>query len=85
MPRAAPVRLIPGMVLAFAAAAPAHAAPGDLDLTFGGTGKVTTPIGSSDDFARPVALQADAAPSLGGSNIVRSKVTPSSAETNPPR
>jgi uncharacterized delta-60 repeat protein len=53
------VRLTLGMMLAVAAAAPAHAAPGDLDLTFGGTGIVITSIGASDDFARSVALQAD--------------------------
>jgi uncharacterized delta-60 repeat protein len=32
---------------------------GSLDTSFNGTGKVTTPIGSSDDFARSVAIQAD--------------------------
>ena len=35
------------------------AAPGDLDLTFGGTGKVITDIGSTADRAYGVALQAD--------------------------
>src|SRR6266702_1946540 len=32
---------------------------GDLDTTFNGTGKVITPIGSSDDHARALALQSD--------------------------
>jgi uncharacterized delta-60 repeat protein len=35
------------------------AAGGDLDTTFGGDGIVTTPIGSSHDFAEAVAIQAD--------------------------
>ena len=37
---------------------PAAAAPGDLDLTFGGTGKVTTTFGSGD-YGQSVALQSD--------------------------
>jgi hypothetical protein len=37
-----------------------HAAPGDLDLSFGGgTGKVTTAIGTSGDFGYSVIQQAD--------------------------
>ena len=32
---------------------------GSLDATFNGTGKVTTPIGSSDDHIRDIVLQAD--------------------------
>ncbi|MDZ4405030.1 LamG-like jellyroll fold domain-containing protein [Prosthecobacter sp.] len=37
-----------------------HAAAGDLDTTFGGgTGKVTTDVGSNDAYARGVALQSD--------------------------
>src|SRR5262245_26414271 len=39
--------------------APLHAAPGDLDTTFNGTGKVTPPIGSGGDQIRSVAVQAD--------------------------
>jgi hypothetical protein len=35
------------------------AAPGNLDLTFNGTGKVTTPIGSDRDAANAVAIQPD--------------------------
>lgn len=38
---------------------PAGAAPGDLDLSFGGTGKVTTAIGSGDDIGNSVAVQSD--------------------------
>jgi uncharacterized delta-60 repeat protein len=53
------VRLTLGMTLAVAAAAPAQAAPGDLDLTFGGTGIVTTPLGPMNDVAASVAVQAD--------------------------
>jgi uncharacterized delta-60 repeat protein len=37
----------------------AQAAPGDLDTTFNGTGKVTTPVGGSSDFAYAVAIQPD--------------------------
>jgi hypothetical protein len=47
------------MMLAVAAGTPARAAPADLDLSFGGTGKVTTPIGASGGEAYSVALQAD--------------------------
>src|SRR5262245_47799353 len=55
-------------MLEVAAVAPALAAPGDLDPTFGGTGKVTTPI-SSQDFAYSVALQGDGKiVAAGGSN-----------------
>ncbi len=37
-----------------------HAAPGDLDLSFGGgTGKVTTAIGTGDDYGYSVIQQAD--------------------------
>ncbi|HJP64878.1 MAG TPA: delta-60 repeat domain-containing protein, partial [Actinomycetota bacterium] len=32
---------------------------GALDNTFGGTGTITTPIGSSDDVAFAVAIQSD--------------------------
>ena len=39
-------------------APPAHAAPGDLDATFGTGGKLTTDIGSSD-LGSSVALQSD--------------------------
>jgi uncharacterized delta-60 repeat protein len=38
---------------------PATAAPGDLDLTFGGTGTVVTAIGSGDDTGNSVATQSD--------------------------
>ncbi|HET7487171.1 MAG TPA: Calx-beta domain-containing protein [Acidimicrobiales bacterium] len=38
---------------------PAWAAPGNLDTTFGGTGKVTTEFGSGDDAATAVAVQPD--------------------------
>jgi uncharacterized delta-60 repeat protein len=40
-------------------APPAHAAPGDLDATFGTGGKVTTPIGSGLDWGQSVAVQSD--------------------------
>jgi len=32
---------------------------GSLDTSFNGTGKVVTPVGSSDDYARAVAIQSD--------------------------
>lgn len=44
------------------------AAPGDLDLTFGGTGKVTTVIGSSFSSANSVAVQADGKIVISGSS-----------------
>jgi uncharacterized delta-60 repeat protein len=36
-----------------------YSSSGDLDTTFSGDGTVTTPIGSSDDFASGLAIQAD--------------------------
>lgn len=33
--------------------------PGSLDASFGGTGKIVTPVGSSHDYAHSVAIQAD--------------------------
>ena len=42
------------------------AAPGDLDLTFGGTGKVTTTLGSGS-FAQGVAVQSDGKIVIAGS------------------
>src|SRR6516162_7027552 len=35
------------------------AAPGDLDTSFGGTGKVLTTFGFGEDFGRAVAVQPD--------------------------
>lgn len=46
-------------ILLFCANAVIHAAPGDLDPTFGTGGKVTTAIGSLDDSAYSVAVQSD--------------------------
>lgn len=42
-----------------AVATPAFAAPGDLDTTFNGTGKVTTAIGSGNDRAFGMTVQND--------------------------
>ena len=41
------------------AAHPVAAAAGDLDTSFDSDGKVTTEVGSTDDFARSVAIQSD--------------------------
>ncbi len=64
--------LRPLVLLAFAALAtlcrPATAAPGDLDLTFGGTGKVTTDIGGSDDSGSGVVVQSDGKIILAGTS-----------------
>ena len=38
---------------------PVHAVPGDLDLTFGGTGIVVTDIGGGSDIGDSVAIQND--------------------------
>ena len=43
-------------------------AAGALDLSFGGTGKLTTPIGSSADFANSMAVQADGKIVVAGSS-----------------
>jgi uncharacterized delta-60 repeat protein len=46
--------------LALCASLTSHAAPGDLDTTFGsGFGKVITAIGSTQDYANALALQPD--------------------------
>ncbi len=42
---------------------------GSLDTSFNGTGKVTTPIGSDDDYANSVAIQADGKIVVAGSSI----------------
>jgi uncharacterized delta-60 repeat protein len=56
-------RCLGGMLLAICAgllgAASAAAAPGDLDLGFGGDGKATLNLGSGEDGAGDVALQPD--------------------------
>lgn len=58
-----------GMMLAVAASSSALAAPGDLDPTFGGTGKVITPIGASGDIAASMALRADGKIVLAGQSF----------------
>jgi uncharacterized delta-60 repeat protein len=45
-----------------------HAAPGDLDLSFGGGGKVTTAIGTGGDFGYSVIQQADGKLVVAGSS-----------------
>ncbi len=47
------------LCLALLASIRALAAPGDLDPSFNGTGKVTTAIGTSDDSGQAVAVQGD--------------------------
>jgi uncharacterized delta-60 repeat protein len=42
---------------------------GNLDTTFDGDGKVTTAVGSSDDFARGVAIQSDGKIVVAGSSV----------------
>src|SRR5512145_3315047 len=51
--------IVGAIVLPMALAVPAGAAGGDLDLTFGNGGLVTTNFTSREDIALPVALQAD--------------------------
>jgi uncharacterized delta-60 repeat protein len=48
------------------------AAPADLDTTFGVNGKVTTAIGSNDDFSQAVAIQRNGKILLAGRSIVGS-------------
>ncbi len=52
-------RVLLASVCALSATLPTAAAPGDLDTTFNGTGKVTTPIGGADDVGYSMALQSD--------------------------
>ncbi len=58
--------LLSVLVFAGAGVQLAHAAPGELDLTFNGTGKRTTAIGTGDDIGTSVALQPDGKILLGG-------------------
>jgi uncharacterized delta-60 repeat protein len=51
--------LLLALALALAVSVVALAAPGDLDRTFGGDGKVGTDFTPHDDFARGIALQSD--------------------------
>jgi uncharacterized delta-60 repeat protein len=46
-----------------------YASPGTLDMTFNGTGKVSTPIGNGDDFASGVAVQEDGKIVVAGSTF----------------
>lgn len=48
-----------GGALLFLAPRPSTAAPGDLDPTFNGTGKVTTAVGPADDMSNSLAVQPD--------------------------
>ena len=58
-----------GLSLAVAAA---HGAPGDLDASFGGDGRVVTDVTGGADRARAVAIQADGKiVAAGGQSIVR--------------
>src|SRR6266446_2620661 len=50
------IATLSGMVI-FLWAALVHAAPGDLDPTFGGDGKVTTDFFAGNDAAKAVAIQ----------------------------
>ena len=47
---------------------PVAAAPGDLDLSFGGTGKVSTALGGGDDRGNSVAVQSDGKIVVAGSS-----------------
>jgi uncharacterized delta-60 repeat protein/uncharacterized repeat protein (TIGR01451 family) len=61
--------VIAAMGFVLQAAAPALAAPGDLDTTFGTGGKVTTPIGSGHEQGRGVAIQPDGKIVLAGYSV----------------
>ena len=47
------------LAVLFLPAAPSWAADGDIDTTFGTNGKVTTAIGSGDDYAYALGIQSD--------------------------
>jgi uncharacterized delta-60 repeat protein len=51
---------------------PAPVAPGDLDVSFGDTGKVTTAIGTVNDEARSVAIQSDGKILVAGNSNIAS-------------
>ena len=53
-------------------ACPVAAAEGDLDTSFGTGGKVTTAIGSGNDFANSVAIQSDGKIVAAGSSRIGS-------------
>jgi uncharacterized delta-60 repeat protein len=56
--------------LMLACVAPAAAAPGDLDSSFGDGGRVTTSFGGGDDFASDVVVQPDGRIVVAGSTAV---------------
>jgi uncharacterized delta-60 repeat protein len=58
LPGARAVALV-GMMTSLWTGSLAHAAPSDLDATFGGDGKVTTDIFAGNDAARAIAIQAN--------------------------
>src|SRR3989304_2221926 len=47
------------LAVLFLPTAPSWAADGDIDTTFGTNGKVTTAIGSGDDYAYALGIQSD--------------------------
>src|SRR4051812_34951257 len=59
MHRRATFPLVAGIVLLLATATAAHAAPGDLDTTFGGDGIVRTDVTNAEDDGFAVAIQPD--------------------------
>jgi hypothetical protein len=58
-PRRPSLTLVGAVALVLVMTTPALAAPGDLDPTFDGDGKVTTDFAGSSDGARGVAFQGD--------------------------
>ncbi|HWA27393.1 MAG TPA: hypothetical protein VG734_17190, partial [Lacunisphaera sp.] len=52
-------RLLVSLVVAGWLAVTGTAAPGDLDISFGNAGVVTTAIGSGDDYANSMVVQSD--------------------------
>ena len=58
-PGDAPLILLSALLMALSFVQSVEAVPGDLDLSFGTNGKVTTDFGGNLDEAHAVAIQAD--------------------------
>ena len=61
------------LAVLFLSAAPSWAADGDIDTTFGTNGKVTTAIGSGNDYAYALGIQSDGKIVVRGIQVIWSR------------
>jgi uncharacterized delta-60 repeat protein len=82
-PRRPSLTLVGAVALVVAMANPAAAPPGDLDLTFGGDGKVTTDFAGGQDQASAAAIQGDGKIVTAGAAFVSGNLDFAVARYNP--